>query len=87
MCIQENYYLIHSQCSELIQDYCILYGNSLEDLTIQSFFNFGVQKFTRLRLVTTMCDTLACFLGLNNLTPLADYHLMKGNYYINFYFF
>ena len=62
-----------------IQDYCILHGNSLEDLTIQSFFNFGVQKFTRLRLVTTMCDTLACFLGLNNLTPLADYHLMKGN--------
>ena len=63
-----------------IQDYCILHGNRLEDLTIQSFFNFGVQKFTRLRLVTTMCDTLACFLGLNNLTPLADYHLMKECY-------
>ena len=61
-----------------IMDYCIVHGNSAGDLTIQSFFNFGVQKFTRLRLVTTMCDTMACFLGLDNIRPLTDHPLMKG---------
>ena len=63
-----------------ILDYCIFHGNSIHDMTVQSFFNFGVQKFTRLRLVTTMCDTVACFLGLDNLSPLSEHQLMKEAY-------
>ncbi len=63
---------------EEILDYCILHGDSAADLVIQSFFNFRVQKFTKLRLVTTMCDTIACFLGLKNDNPLAKHPLLKG---------
>jgi hypothetical protein len=61
-----------------ILDYCILHGDTMEELTIQSFFNFAVQKFTKLRLITTMCDTLACFLGLDTDMPLAQFPLLVG---------
>ena len=64
---------------EDILDFVLLHGDSPEDLTVQSFFNFDVQKFTKLRLITTMCDTLACFLGLNNENPLSQHPLVVGN--------
>ena len=64
-----------------IFDHCILYGDSPTDLNIQSFFNFECQKFTKLKLITTMCDTLACFLGLNNENPLSKHSLVEGKFF------
>ena len=38
-----------------------------------------------------MCDTLACFLGLNNENPLSKHSLVVGKVFLNmfyvFYFF
>ena len=74
-----EFHFVKDLQNEEILDYAILHGDSTADLTLQSFFNFDVQKFTRLRLITTMCDTLACFLGLNNLNPLSQHPLVVGN--------
>lgn len=73
-----EFYLTQDLQPDEILDYCIVHGNSPEELTIQSFFNFAVQKFTKLRLITTMCDTLACFLGLNNDNALSEYLHVVG---------
>ena len=73
-----QFYLVEKL--DQVADYCILHGDSLEDLTIQSFFNFSVQKFTKLRQITTMCDTMACFLGLSNETPLSKHPLIEFVY-------
>ena len=69
-----------------IFDHCILYGDSPTDLNIQSFFNFECQKFTKLKLITTMCDTLACFLGLNNENPLSKHSLVEGKVFLNMFY-
>ena len=86
-----EFHLVDDMDVAEIFDHCILYGDSPTDLNIQSFFNFECQKFTKLKLITTMCDTLACFLGLNNENPLSKHSLVVGKVFLNmfyvFYFF
>ena len=48
-------------------------------ILFQTFINFNYQKFPAMRLVTIFCDTIACFLGLGNATPLSQCTVLKGN--------
>lgn len=50
-------------------------------LLFQTFINFSQTKFNPQRLLTVMCDTLSCFLGLDNQTPLTDCTIFKGLYF------
>jgi len=63
---------------EEIMDYAIVSGDDIYELTIQTFINFNYQKFTAMRLVTILCDTVSCFLGLGNTTPLTECQILVG---------
>ena len=81
--------LLHFDFTEEVRpfellDYCLLSGDSYETLQIQSFFNFNIQKLTKMRLISTMCDTISCFLGLDDSQPLSQHSLVEGNYVIIF---
>ena len=73
-----EFHLVNDMKEEEIFDHCILYGDSPSDLNIQSFFNFDCQKFTTLKLITTMCDTMSCFLGLSNENLLSKHPIVEG---------
>ena len=63
---------------EEIMDYAMISGDDIDELTIQTFINFNYQKFTAMRLVTILCDTMSCFLGLGNTTPLTECQILVG---------
>ena len=64
---------------EEIMDYAMISGDDADELVIQTFINFNYQKFTAMRLVTILCDTMSCFLGLGNTTSLTECQLLVGN--------
>ena len=59
-------------------DYAIMSGDGVEDLIIQGLFNFQTMKYNNNKVITIMLDTLSCFLGFGNITPITQYPLMKG---------
>ena len=61
-------------------DYAIMSGDGVEDLIIQGLFNFQTMKYNNNKVITIMLDTLSCFLGFGNITPITQYPLMKGEY-------
>lgn len=65
---------------EEIMDYAIVSGDNPNDLKMQTFINFNYTKFNTMRLITIMCDTLSCFLGLGNQTPLTDSQIFKDSF-------
>ena len=67
-----------------IMDYGMVSGDDADELVIQTFINFNYQKFTAMRLVTIFCDTISCFLGLGNATPLTECQLLVGNLKFDF---
>ena len=68
---------------EEIMDYAMISGDDIDELTIQTFINFNYQKFTAMRLVTILCDTMSCFLGLGNTTPLTECQILVGEFQIS----
>ena len=63
---------------EDVCDYAIMSGDGVEDLTIQGLFNFNAMKYNNNKVITIMLDTLSCFLGYGNITPITEYPLMRG---------
>jgi hypothetical protein len=63
---------------EEIMDYALVSGDHARNLVIQTLLNFNHQKFPATRLVTIICDTMSCFLGIGNQSALTDYPLVKG---------
>ena len=66
---------------EDVYDYAIMSGDGVEDLTIQGLFNFTAMKYNNNKVITIMLDTLSCFLGYGNITPITEYPLMRGRLY------
>ena len=61
-----------------VLDYALLEGDHANDLKIRSFFQFVKNKYTNHRLVTTMLDTISCFVGYDNLKPLYEHPKVVG---------